>query len=203
MSSSGRRLGLVAAGVLALTACSGEPEPAPDPTATTPAGLELPDGVELTAPGTTLEVGEAATVVLELGDGAQSATTVEVVRVREGSIKDFRYFSLDEQSRTATPFYVDVAVTNEGPAGLGGISVPLLAHSDANTVYPASELVGTFDPCESGPLPKTFLAGESASQCFIFLLPEGEDLQTIDLQPGAAADAVHWERPEPDPEPTD
>lgn len=181
----------LAAAALLVSGCSGSEEPSGP---ATPKGFELPSGVELTDPGTTLDLGKPATVVLELGDGAASAVSVTVDEIREGDIADFRFFSLDAASKKATPFYVDLTVRNDGPAGMGGAAVPLLAHTDANTVYPASELVGDFEPCPASSLPDSFLAGSTATICSVYLVPEGEALETMDLQPGAAADAVRWKR---------
>jgi hypothetical protein len=172
-----------------LAACSAEEEP---PAAPTPKGFEPPAGVTLTPPGTTLDVGEAGTVPLELGDGATSAVTVTVTKVRKGSLRDFRFFTLDEQSRSATPYYVSATVRNDGPAGLGGSSLPLLAHSSADVVYPASELVGDFKPCPRSAVPKRFLAGDTARLCFIYLVPKAEKVRSIDLQPTAPDSAVRW-----------
>ncbi len=187
----GRARAMVAAlAVLALAgACSADPEVEPVPT---PKGFDLPSGVVLTRPGTDLDLGAPGTAVVDLGDGAASAVTVVVRSVRRGSIEDFRFFSLDAQSRAATPYYVDVTVRNDGPAGLGGSSLPVLAHSDADVVYPASELVGRFEPCPSATLPGRFLPGSSARLCFIYLVPPDEKVVTIDLQPGDPAAAVRW-----------
>ena len=182
-------------GLLLVGGCSGDEEQPPVPT---PSGFEAPDGVELTPGGAELAVGEPGTVVLELGGAAASAVTVEVSAVDRGTMRDFRFFSLDETARSSTPYYVRATVTNEGPAGLGGVSVPLLAHSDADTVYPASELVGSFEPCPTPTVPESFLAGSSADVCLVFLVPEGETLRTVDLQPGAPSDAVRWSVPEAD-----
>ncbi len=182
-------------GLLLVGGCSGEEEQAPAPT---PSGFEVPDGVELTPGGTELAVGEPGTVVVDLGGAAASAVTVEVSAVDRGTMRDFRFFSLDETVRASTPYYVRATVTNEGPAGLGGVSVPLLAHSDADTVYPASELVGSFEPCPTSTVPESFLAGSSADVCLVFLVPEGETLRTVDLQPGDPSDAVRWTVPDED-----
>lgn len=182
----------VAVAVLLLAGCGGgdeQEEPEPD----VPAGFDVPEGVTLTEPDTALDVGASGTVVIDLGGGAASATTVEVSEVIKGRMRDFRFFSLDEQTKKSTPYYVQAAVTNEGPAGLGGVSLPLLAHTDADTLYPASELVGEFEKCPDPTIPENFLPGESADVCLIFLVPEGEGLETIDLQPGEPADAVRWQ----------
>ncbi|WP_374999669.1 hypothetical protein [Aeromicrobium sp. CTD01-1L150] len=183
-------LATAALACMMLAGCGGSDESEPETSA--PADFEAPEGVELTAGGTTLELGESGTVVLDLGGGAASAATVEVTKATKGKIKDFRFFSLDAETKKSTPYYVRATVTNEGPAGLGGVSLPLLAHTDADTVYPASELVGEFKPCPDATTPKSFLAGKSATVCLIYFVPEGEKLQTLDLQPGEPSDAIRW-----------
>ncbi|RYJ07423.1 MAG: hypothetical protein EON52_01355 [Actinomycetales bacterium] len=81
---------------------------------------------------------------------------------------------------------------NQGPAGLGGATVPLYLHSNANTVYPPNELVGTFKPCPDATLPKSFLPEASAKVCLVYLVPKGQKLESIDLQPADAKDAVRF-----------
>ena len=155
-----------------------------------PKGFQVLSGVTLTDAGASVKVGRPVTVVYDPG-GAASAVTVRVVSAKRGRISDFRFFSLDAASKKSTPYYVKASVKNEGPAGLGGASVPLYLHSDANTVYPPNELVGTFKPCPTSRLPKSFLPGRSANVCLVFLLPRGQRLESIDLQPAGAKDAVH------------
>src|SRR5690606_15828626 len=127
---------------------SGSEDPAPKVTVG-PRGFDVPAGVTLTEGGTTLAVGEPASVVHEVVDGAASAVTVTVRKITKGSIKDFGLFSLDQQSKSSTPFYVRVTVTNEGPAGLGGAVLPIHAHDSRDTHLPASDIIGSFKPCAS------------------------------------------------------
>lgn len=183
---------VVGIALVALSSCSSAPQETEPEGPVVPRGFDLPAGVTLTEPGTTLEPGEPASVVLDLGNGAASAVTVEVTKVEEGSMKDFRFFSLDEPAKRSTPYYVDVAVRNEGPAGLGGTALPVLAHSDANVVYPASELVGRFAPCRRPTVPTKFLPDAEAELCLIYLIPRGEKLETVDLQADADAEPVRW-----------
>lgn len=158
-----------------------------------PKGFDVPAGVTLTKGGANLTEDEPASVVYQVGDQAASAVTVTVTGVRKGSIKrDFAFFSLDAESKTASPFYVDVTVQNEGPAGLGGAALPLFAHDSTNTNLPANDIVGTFKPCRRATLPKSFLPGAKAKLCLVYLVPKGKALQSVDLQTGAAKDAITW-----------
>jgi hypothetical protein len=185
-------IGIVAAFLVLLTACGGD-DPAPKPRTDVPKGFDVPAGVTITKGGSTLEPGRPASVVYQVEEGAASAVTVTVNAVRKGDIKkDFTFFSLDEKAKTSTPYYVRLTVENMGPSGLGGVTIPVLAHTDSNTVFPPSELVGTFKPCPNPSLPESFLESSKADLCVVFLLPKGEKLSTVDLQTGKEADAIHW-----------
>src|SRR5690606_11541665 len=129
-------------------------------------------GVTITKGGTQLTEGQPASIVYEVGERAASAITVTVTEVRKGSIKDFRFFSLDENTKKSTPFYVRVTVENDGPAGLGGAALPIFAHDDSNTNLPANDIVGTFKPCSPATLPKSFLPGASTKLCLVYLVPK-------------------------------
>src|SRR5690554_1637704 len=103
------------AAILLVAGCSSSSDDKPD-TVPVPKGFTVPDGVTLTQGGTQLELGKPASVVYQIAGNATSAITVAVSAVRKGSIeRDFTFFSLDAQSKASTPFYVDVAVRNEGP----------------------------------------------------------------------------------------
>jgi hypothetical protein len=187
---------LVTAGVvvamLALPAACGD-DNATKPRSDVPKGFDVPAGVTITKGGSTLQLGRAASVVYRVEERAASAITVVVREVIKGSIdQDFTFFSLDSKAKSSTPYYVKLGVNNDGPSGLGGVAIPVLAHTRSNTVFPPSELVGTFKPCPNAALPKSFLKGSKAELCLVFLLPKGEKLRTIDLQTGSEADAIHW-----------
>lgn len=158
-----------------------------------PKGFEVPKGVTLTKGGTTLTEDKPASVVYQVGDKAASAITVTVASVRKGSIKrDFAFFSLDAVSKASSPFYVDLTVKNEGPAGLGGAALPIFAHDSSNTNLPANQIVGNFKPCKNSTLPKSFLPGATAKLCLVYLVPKGKALVSVDLQTGSTKDAITW-----------
>ncbi len=112
-----------------------------------PKGFDVPAGVTLTKGGTVLTEDESASVIYQVGKSPSSAITVTVTSVAKGDIDDFKFFSLDEETKQASPFYVSVTVKNEGPAGLGGAALPIYAHDSSNTIFPPNELVGDFKPC--------------------------------------------------------
>ena len=184
-------IGIAAALLVLVSACSGD-DPAPKPRSDVPKGFDVPAGVTITKGGSTLRLGTSASVVYEVSEGAASVVTVTVNEVKAGDIKDFSFFSLDEKLKSSTPYYVRLSVVNDGPSGLGGVAIPVLAHTRSNTVFPPNELVGDFKPCPNPALPGSFLKGSEADLCLVFLLPKGEKLRTIDLQTGKEADAIHW-----------
>ncbi len=183
---------LAAAVSLLVVAACGSDAKKDDDAVPVPKGFDLPAGVTLTKGGTMLTEDDSASVIYQVGSAAASAISVTVTSVAKGDIEDFKFFSLDEQTKQASPFYVSVTVRNEGPAGLGGAALPIYAHDSSNTIFPPNELVGNFKPCPNPALPKTFLPGASANLCLVYLVPKGQALQSVDLQTGSAKDAITW-----------
>lgn len=185
-------VGVAAALVLAGCSSSESEKAEPVVTSVTPKGFDVPAGVTLTKGGSSLALGAPASFVLDVGGEPASAVTASVTAVKKGSIDDFRFFSLDETTKKAAPYYVTVNVTNDGPAGLGGAALPVYANDDTFTNLPASDIVGEFKPCPRSTLPDTFLPGTAADICLVYLVPEGRTLQKIILQPGKTKDAIAW-----------
>ena len=183
---------LIVTAVVALLATAACGSDAKDDSVPVPKGFDVPAGVTLTKGGTVLTEDDSASVIYQVGSAAASAITVTVTQVKKGDIKDFKFFSLDDATKQASPFYVSVTVKNEGPAGLGGAALPIYAHDSSNTIFPPNELVGNFKPCPNPALPKTFLPGASANLCLVYLVPKGKALQSVDLQTGSAKDAITW-----------
>jgi hypothetical protein len=158
-----------------------------------PKGFDVPSGTELTKGGTSLTAGHSASVVYQVADKTRSVIQVTVSSVAKGDIGDFRFFSLDEASKASTPFYVKATVKNLGPAGLGGAPLPLYAHDSDNSIAPPNQLIGEFEPCPHGSLPKSFLPGATAQVCLVYLVPKGTTLVSIDLQTSDQRDAITWQ----------
>lgn len=181
---------VVLALVLAIGGCSKDKEK--EDTVPVPKGFDVPAGITLTKGGTSLAQGKPASVIYQVADKTRSVVTVAVNSVAKGKIADFRFFSLDDQTKLATPYYVKASVTNVGPAGIGAVPIPLYAHDSNNTISLANELVGNFAPCPNGTLPKSFLPGAKANVCLVYLLPKGANLVSIDLQTVDQDDPIKW-----------
>lgn len=182
------RLAAVAALVLTMGGCSkAEEEKVP-----VPKGFDVPAGVTLTDGGTTLAKGKAASVIYQVADKTRSVIKVAVTAVNKGDIKDFTFFSLDDEAKQSTPYYVTARVENVGPAGLGAAPIPLYAHDSKNTISLPNELVGDFRPCPNGTLPESFLPGAKADVCLVYLMPKGVSLMSIDLQTVDQTDPIIW-----------
>lgn len=171
----------------ALAGCGGEERPEPD----VPDGFDVPRGVKITEGGAKRRVGQSATVVYHVEQRAASAVTVRVTDIVTGTLADFEFFNLPESVRSTTPFYVHVRVRNRGPSGLGGVALPIFART-SERVFPPNELVGNFRPCPQAALPTSFLPGAVANICLVFLVPQGEELKSVDLQTAAQSDAIHF-----------
>ena len=180
---------IAAAVMAALVGCGSETKTDEVPV---PKGFEVPAGVTLTEGGTKLVMGDSASAIFKIADQTRSAITVSVTKVTKGDMADFTMFSLDEKSKLATPYYVNATLRNEGPAGLGGTSVPLYAHDSSNSITPPNEIVGTFLPCPNRLLPKSLLPKASAKVCLVYLVPDNLTLVSIDLQTSDMDEPVSW-----------
>lgn len=180
----------LAISLIVLTAVSGCGDDS-TPDADIPEGFDIPKGVTITPRGAEREVGESATVVYHVEQQAASAVTVRVTAIVLGSLHDFEFFNLPPSVQTSTPYYVHIKVRNRGPSGLGGVALPIFART-TKRLLPPNELVGNFRPCPAAALPESFLPGSTTRICLVFLIPEGENLQSIDLQTAAERDAIHF-----------
>lgn len=188
---------VVCAAALALAGCGsgsvqGEPAQAPvkpaqpaaesapaPPTSAKPAGR---GGKKLTPTGTTLKVGQTATVLYETKDLAKATTHLAITAksVKKGSIDDMKGFDLDAQTKVSQPFYVTVTFKNVGPKPMepGGIFGLINAHNNAGDELNTLSLLGDFPPCE-GTTPKSLAVGASYTQCDIYVAPAGQNVGKV------------------------
>jgi hypothetical protein len=157
----------------------------------------VPEGVSLTEPGTTLDIGQPASVVYEAGHQRTSVLTVTVEKVVVGSMKrDFKSFALEPGQLRSTPYYATATVRNAGPGQLGRASVPLYGYDSTNTYFPASPIVGELDVCTGGPLPASFGPRASGRTCLVFIVGRGVTLEAVELRPYEGFEPIRWTVPE-------
>jgi hypothetical protein len=195
-----RLLALTVVLTLALAGCSDDSE-SPDgdgtgsPTATAEAEpyLPVPDGVELTAQGSTLAVGDTATVAYEPRQDLVGAMEIKVTSLEKASFDLFVGWDLTKEIRSTAPYFVRARVTNVGDADLGGRPVPLYAVDDENRLIESSPFRGEFKPCEGASFPKKFVNGDTHQACMVYLAPGKGDLTAVSFRPSQEFNPIIWE----------
>ena len=154
----------------------------------------MPAGVELTAQGSKLEVGDTATVAYEVRQGVVGVLDIKVTRLEKTSFKkSFVGWDLDPSSRSkANPYFVRATVTNRGETDLGGRQVPLYIVDGTNTLLEATTFASAFKPCEPGTFPKKFRPGKKVKVCLVFLSPNKGDLTAVSFRPTQEFDPITW-----------
>ena len=201
-----RVLGLAVACALALAGCSdpattadpgtaagstassssGSPSPSESSSPSTEATPYLPvrDGVELTAQGSELAVGDKAVVAFEPRQDEVGVLDITVTRLEKTTFQEsFSGWQLDATTKKANPYFVHATVENVGGTDLGGRGVPLYIVDGRNTLVEASDFASTFKPCPSKALPKKFENGDRTKVCLVYLSPRNGDLTAVSFRP--------------------
>ncbi len=153
--------------------------------------VEVPEGVELTEPGTALDLGDPAVVGWEPRQDKVAVLRATVAKIERTTFKEsFQGWQIDDEMATRTPYFVRVSVRNEVADNLGTLAVPLYA-SVGQTLVEATRFEGEFKPCTGGVLPKKFKKGARADLCLVYLLERGSDLSGIAFQP-AEEEPILW-----------
>jgi hypothetical protein len=208
-----RVLGLAVACALALSGCSddatgsdpqtaagsssastsGSSSPSASPSTEATPYLPVRDGVELTAQGSELAVGDKAVVAFEPRQDQVGVLDVRVTRLEKTSFREsFSGWQLDAATRRTNPYFVHATVKNVGGTDLGGRSVPLYIVDGRNTLIEASEFASTFKPCPSKALPDTFENGDRAKVCLVYLSPRNGELTAVSFRPTEDFDPIIW-----------
>jgi len=184
---------LLVAGSLALTGCGGEEKPTTKPSVTLPtANVHVPSGVVLTKAGADLKFGEKATVAYEPNSERNTVLELTVNSAAEGTIADLGSYVLDDRTKSSTPYYVDVTVTNDGDGDVGQTPIPLWAVDNANTLIQASSFTNEFTRCPSTPLPTTFAPNATVTTCLVYLVPDQGKLTGVSFRPLQAVAPIVW-----------
>ena len=190
---------LALAAALALAGCSGDGDSGDGEAGETEAAsaspsttVEVPEGVEVTEPGTQLEFGDTATLPHEVGK-VGGVLGIRVDSASQGSIQDFAGFELDDPyKKRGNYFYVRVTVRNVGEEPLGDIPVPLWGISGDNTLLQAVQFTSAFTTCPTEPLPADFEPGDKFTTCLVYLSPNRGTLEGVSYRPTEDYVPVEW-----------
>jgi hypothetical protein len=136
-------------------------------------------GGALTAPGTSLKLGETAHVTYKPLTATDDKNLFKVdataEKIEKGSIDDFKNVDLDDQQKASTPYYVTVKIENTGreiPLGntQGDPDLKFGALDDRGQEQGSITFIGSFDRCEDTDAPKPFAKGKSYESCLTYLV---------------------------------
>ncbi len=205
-----RRLSPIVAALLlslgALTGCGGDGNnndsedgsPSPSPSTETSEAeesyLPVPEGVELTDPGSELGLGESAVIAWQPRQNLVGVLDISINRlVKTSFAQSFEGWDVKaEQNKDVTPYFVRATVTNVGDTNLSERLVPLYATDTADTLIEPTKFTEEFKPCPGGTLPRGYLAGESAQVCMVYLIGNGLQLSGVTFRPTEAFEAISW-----------
>lgn len=155
--------------------------------------LPVPDGVELTAQGSSLALGDTATLAWEPRQDTVGVIDLTVDRLERTTFKkSFAGFKITDETKSTSPFFVRVTVTNTGESDLGGRRIPLYAVDGENRLVDYSGFASAFAPCPSTDFPKPFAPGTSAEFCLVYLVPDRGELTAVSFRPTQEVNPITW-----------
>jgi hypothetical protein len=204
-----RRLTPTAAALLlsfgVLTGCGGDggnnndsDDGSPSPGSETSEGeesyLPVPDGVELTEPGSELGVGESGVIAWQPRQDFVGVLDITITRLEKTSFAEsFEGWDVKaEQKKDVTPYFVHATVTNVGDTNLSERLVPLYASDTADTLVEPTKFTEEFKPCPGGSLPRGYVSDETAKVCMVYLIGNGLELGGVTFRPTEDFEAITW-----------
>ena len=171
------------------SAASGD---APTPGSKPSPYLPVPNGVQLTDPGSELGFGEQATVAWRPEKGQVGVLNVKVRRVVAADIKALQNWQLDAAGRGSSLYYVTMTVANVGDQDLSGQRIPLYVLDGANALVESSAFKKEFKPCASPALPDGFVTGEKVTVCQAYLVPKRGTVVAVSFRPTEKFNPITW-----------
>lgn len=183
---------LVLLGPCLLAGCSDDDAGGSDASTTSP--VPVPEGVELTEAGSTVEVGEPAVASYVIGLQRASVVQVTVTRIERGRGRDFVGYELDKSTEASTPWYVEAQMKALATEGEGPATLPVFGFDSTDTFFPAAEVPGSFEPC---PPPDTepLREGERVRGCLVFFVPPKAQLEAVQMRAQDGVDPISWSVP--------
>ncbi len=184
---------ITVAAALALAGCgssgssstTGSPTTAAVPASSAPAttGSSATAVGQLTPAGTTLKIGQPATIAYTDASKPNLKSTVEILplSLEKGSAADLRGIQLDPTQQGSTPYFVRIQVRNLGTGNLSksyvGSSVEGI--DDRKQTQSSVTFIGDFPRCNETQAPTRFTHGKTFTTCETFLIPAGGSLAGV------------------------
>ncbi|HIY66542.1 MAG TPA: hypothetical protein H9830_09725 [Candidatus Agrococcus pullicola] len=205
-------IGAVATSALLVTACAGADEPEqPDDQVVEETEDQVDDTVDdngeddapgdVTAPGTTLALGDTAVLAhpIDGDDGETGLLSATVHEIEPGSSEDLTDLDLGESADGLEPYYLHITVAgvDESSEALAGATLTN-AFAGVAAGNPASTLniIGSFDLCDISSLDSEWTSDSTQDICIVVLSPEGSEVDSVQYSPRDEeyrADPVTWE----------
>ena len=159
--------------------------------------LPVPEGVVLAEPGTSLSLGDQATIAWRPRQDTVVALDLTIERIDRTTFNEsFGGWVVRPEMKSQVPYFVQVRATNVGEEAVGGLLVPLYGYSAAEKMYePLDFREEPFDPCPGGSLPEKLRPGKKTDLCFVYLLPKDEELAAAAFDLGGDLPPVTWTGP--------
>lgn len=155
--------------------------------------LPVPDGVELTEPGTELSFRDGAFAAWQPRQDLVGVVGVTVLKVEQTTVKkSLQGFDLDPAAAASTPYFVSTLVGNGGETDLGGRQLPFYVVDSDGRLVPPTGVDQAFEPCPGSVLPAIFAPGDRARSCLIFLVPSGAELASVMFRPPEGVVPLTW-----------
>ena len=192
-----RRLALTLMTAALIAGCGGSDEEAPatssqastTPTPeATPAATNTPQATEepssggagkATPLGTKLKMGETATIAYEdSSNNRKSLIELTPLKVKKGSLEDFKNIELDAEQKKATPYYATFRVKNVGKNDLGEAEPAGYVNGVDDRGQDQNEVIffGDFAACDHV-TPKAFKPGDEYETCLTYMVPGGGSIE--------------------------
>ena len=150
-------------------------------------------GLDLTAPGSTLRLGQDATVAWQPSQHLVGALRLGVTALHSTSFeRSFRGWRLDAATKANAPYFVTATVRNVGRTDLSGERVPLYGAAATGALIEASSFATDFKPCGPSVLPTPFAPGARTKVCLVYLVPSGGRLDGVTFRPTEAFEPITW-----------
>lgn len=158
-----------------------------------PAYLPVPDGLELTPPGTELGFKEPALAAWTPRQDLVGVVGVQVQRVERTTIAaSLAGYELTPEESASTPYFVTVKVGNGGDTDLGGRQLPVYVVDSEQRLVAPTGIDPAFEPCPGSVLPAVFAPGDETRSCLIFLLTRGAELEQVMFRPPEGVVPITW-----------